>query len=158
MWKKRLKEKGPVYMYDWVALLYHKSYHNVVNQLYSNKAFFKKRYCLLRWRDWQSLWSAIGQQKTQPRQWCSFGLNAGRLQALEEPNASVWAQREEERMSQLKGWEEESTLPGSSQHFGPILVGQKTPFSLGAVTTFHMLPSLKKGTEVWNSHSNVHFR
>ena len=30
-------------MYDWVTMLYSRNWHNTVNQLYSNKIFFKKK-------------------------------------------------------------------------------------------------------------------
>ena len=30
-------------MHDWVTLLYSRNWHNTVNQLHSNKIFFKKR-------------------------------------------------------------------------------------------------------------------
>ena len=37
MWGKNLKENGYVYMYNPITLLYSRNYHNLVNQLYSNK-------------------------------------------------------------------------------------------------------------------------
>ena len=37
MWEKNMKENGCVYMYNWIALLYSKNYHKLVNQLYFNK-------------------------------------------------------------------------------------------------------------------------
>ena len=43
MWEKNLRENGYVYMYDWVTLLYSRNDHNLVNQLYFHKTFFKKR-------------------------------------------------------------------------------------------------------------------
>ena len=36
-WWKNLNENGYTYMYNWILLLYSRSYHNLVNQLYFNK-------------------------------------------------------------------------------------------------------------------------
>ena len=38
---KNLKGNGCVYMYNWITLLYSRIYHNLVNQIYSNKDFKK---------------------------------------------------------------------------------------------------------------------
>ena len=38
MWEKNLKESGCVYMYKWIILWHRRNYHNIVNQLYFNKA------------------------------------------------------------------------------------------------------------------------
>ena len=37
--KKNLKENGCVCMYNWIALLYSRNYHNIVDWLYFNKTF-----------------------------------------------------------------------------------------------------------------------
>ena len=42
MWEKNLKKNRYVYMYDSVLLLYSRNGHNLVNQLYFNKAFLKR--------------------------------------------------------------------------------------------------------------------
>ena len=36
--EKNLKKNGCVYMYNWITLLFSRNYHNIVNQLYFNKA------------------------------------------------------------------------------------------------------------------------
>lgn len=41
MWEKNLEENGYVCMYDWINLLYSKSYHNLINQLYFNEEIIK---------------------------------------------------------------------------------------------------------------------
>ena len=38
---KNLKENGYVHMYNWITLLYSRNYHNIVNELYFNKALRK---------------------------------------------------------------------------------------------------------------------
>ena len=38
---KEPKKSGDMYMYNWFTLLYTWNWHNIVNQLYSNKNFLK---------------------------------------------------------------------------------------------------------------------
>ena len=42
-WWKILCKKECIYTYDWITMLYSRNWHNTVNQLYSNKIFFKKK-------------------------------------------------------------------------------------------------------------------
>ena len=41
--EKESKESGVMYMYNWFTLLYAWNLHNVVNQLYSDKNFKKRK-------------------------------------------------------------------------------------------------------------------
>ena len=42
MWKQTVRENGHVHMCDWIPLLYSRSYHSLVSQLYFSKAWEKK--------------------------------------------------------------------------------------------------------------------
>ena len=48
MWEKSLKENGCVYMYNWITLL-HRSYHNLIHQLYFNETSKMRKKEFLLW-------------------------------------------------------------------------------------------------------------